>query len=290
MHCEHEQSLTHIVEGVIDSGRDDLPIGLCSFNSDLSICRKYEQDNCYKISEVCFQYSLGIVLLNSNNLDAAIKAFDSLIANRPNAHAAYFLRAETAKVKSEDLVNAGRAIEDFSEVLDRDKKFIQAYERRAEYYRGKVRNAIEVFKEVLSKDPDHLDACTSLAQAFREVGNIRMARSKFNQSLSLNSDHVMTRQLRGDLLYHSGEASLAVNDFDKCLEEEPGSVRCGYMKAISHFSPHRNAWWRKWVMVQHTTVLKASPEFLRAHYLRGGTQYRMFELFFFTIYTSGLFS
>ncbi|XP_052788505.1 tetratricopeptide repeat protein 13-like [Mya arenaria] len=84
----------------------------------------------------------------------------------------------------------------------------------AQYYRGKVRNAIEVFKEVLCKDPDHLDACTSLAQAFREVGNIRMARSKFNQSLSLNSDHVMTRQLRGDLLYHSGEASLAVNDFD----------------------------------------------------------------------------
>ena len=30
-----------------------------------------------------------------------------------------------------------------------------------------LQNAIEVFKEVLSKDPDHLDACTSLAQAFR---------------------------------------------------------------------------------------------------------------------------
>ena len=37
----------------------------------------------------------------------------------------------------------------------------------AQYYRGKVRNAIEVFKEVLAKDADHLDACTSLAQAFR---------------------------------------------------------------------------------------------------------------------------
>ncbi|XP_052788997.1 tetratricopeptide repeat protein 13-like isoform X3 [Mya arenaria] len=349
------------------SGRDDLPIGLCSFNSDLSICRKYEQDNCYKISEdygeqifmkgflpfatgdedIDKNIGLGIVLLNSNNLDAAIKAFDSLIANRPNAHAAYFLRGVAySKRGLRDLVNAGRAIEDFSEVLDRDKKFIQAYERRAEaylalgkyglaiedlsraidvkssskllfargviylllqdymaaeddfkrnldsggadevsnlfylglaqYYRGKVRNAIEVFKEVLSKDPDHLDACTSLAQAFREVGNIRMARSKFNQSLSLNSDHVMTRQLRGDLLYHSGEASLAVNDFDKCLEEEPGSVRCGYMKALSHTASgnfyHAVKAATK-VMVQHTTVLKASPEFLRAHYLREYARY-----------------
>ena len=49
---------------------------------------------------------------------------------------------------------------------------------------------------------------------FREVGNVRMARSKFNQSLAINKDHVMSLQLRGDLLYHSGEPDGAVRDFN----------------------------------------------------------------------------
>jgi len=41
-----------------------------------------------------------------------------------------------------------------------------------------------------------------------------MARSKFNQSLAINKDHVMSLQLRGDLLYHSGEPDGAVRDFN----------------------------------------------------------------------------
>ena len=35
---------------------------------------------------------LGLVLLNSGNIDAAIDTYDSLIGNRPNTLAAYFMR------------------------------------------------------------------------------------------------------------------------------------------------------------------------------------------------------
>jgi len=34
----------------------------------------------------------GLVLLNSNNIEEAIRTFDSLITSRPNTHAAYFMR------------------------------------------------------------------------------------------------------------------------------------------------------------------------------------------------------
>lgn len=53
-----------------------------------------------------------------------------------------------------------------------------------------------------------------LFPCYREVGNVRMARSKFNQSLAIDKDHVMSLQLRGDLLYHTGEPDMALRDFN----------------------------------------------------------------------------
>ncbi|KAL4237726.1 Tetratricopeptide repeat protein 13 [Mactra antiquata] len=349
-----------------DPSRDDLPLGLCTFHSDLSTCRKYEADNCYRISEdfgdelvsrkmlplatgdgdIDKLLGLGLVLLNSGNIDGAINTYDSLISNRPNTVAAYFMRGVSYTRKGiENNSNAGKAIEDFTEAIDRDSRFVQAFERRAEayiamgqynkaitdlsrvldlkssnkilfargvvylllqeyssaevdfkknieldgddlqslfylglsqYYRGKVRNAIEVFKEVLSKDPDHLDACTSLAQAFREIGNLRMSRSKFNQSLTINKDHVMTLQLRGNLLYHSGEPEESIKDFQKCLDEERHNINCGYMKALSATAVGRfydGVKSATKVMVQNTPVMKASPDFIKAHYLREYARY-----------------
>ncbi|XP_052272752.1 tetratricopeptide repeat protein 13-like isoform X2 [Dreissena polymorpha] len=349
-----------------EAHRDDLPTGLCTFNSDLTICIQNEEDGCVKISEdfgetivnkqmlpfatgdesIDKTLGLGLVLLNSQNLEAAINTYDSVIALRPNSYTAYFMRGLAyARKGLQDPINAGKAIEDFTEVIQRNKKFIQAYERRAEayialgnpslavidiskaidlkesgklhfargvlylllqdyaaaevdfkknidsgadkvqnlfylglthYYKGRVRNAIEVFKEVLNKDPDHLEACTSLAQAFREVGNVRMARSKFNQSLALNPRHTMTLQLRGDLFYHSGEPALALTDFKKCAEEDPDNYNCEYMQSLAYtsvgnfFQGVKSA---TKVMVQSTPVVKASPEFLRSHYLREYARY-----------------
>ena len=48
---------------------------------------------------------------------------------------------------------------------------------------------------------------------YREVGNLRASRSRFNHSLALNPYHVLTLQLRGDMLYHSGEPYEAMQDF-----------------------------------------------------------------------------
>ena len=48
---------------------------------------------------------------------------------------------------------------------------------------------------------------------FREVGNLRASRNRFNHSLALNPYHIPTLQLRGDMLYHSGEPHQAIGDF-----------------------------------------------------------------------------
>lgn len=53
-----------------------------------------------------------------------------------------------------------------------------------------------------------------------------MARSKFNQSLAINKDHVMGLQLRGDLLYHSGEPDMAIRDFNVRIFMTQGYSKC----------------------------------------------------------------
>ncbi|OWF38627.1 Tetratricopeptide repeat protein 13 [Mizuhopecten yessoensis] len=100
------------------------------------------------------------------------------------------------------------------------------------YYRGKIRNAIEVFKEVLKIKPDYVDASTSLAQAFKELGNLRASRGKFNHSLNINPSHSQSLQLRGNMLYHSGETVKAAQDFKKCTEIDPENINCQYMLAL----------------------------------------------------------
>lgn len=146
----------------------------------------------------------------------------------------------------------------------------------AQYYRGKIRNAIEVFKEVLKIKPDYVDASTSLAQAFRELGNLRASRSKFNHSLNINPSHSQTLQLRGNMLYYSGEPAKAAQDFQKCLEVDSENINCQYMLALSHAAVGRFYEGVKTttkVMVKNTNVIRASPEFLKAHYLREYVRY-----------------
>ena len=47
---------------------------------------------------------------------------------------------------------------------------------------------------------------------FRELGNLRAARGKFNRSLEINRNHSLTLQLRGSMYYYSGEPLKALED------------------------------------------------------------------------------
>lgn len=52
----------------------------------------------------------------------------------------------------------------------------------------------------------------SLFVIFRELGNLRAARGKFNRSLEINSNHSLTLQLRANMYYYSGDPMKALQD------------------------------------------------------------------------------
>ncbi|XP_048734354.1 tetratricopeptide repeat protein 13-like isoform X2 [Ostrea edulis] len=172
------------------------------------------------------------------------------------------------------LENFVEAEEDFRKNLDPENSlYVGSYFHLglALYYQGKVRNAIEVFKDVLKLKPDHVEASTSLGQAFREIGNFKPAWRRFNQSAHMNPNHAQTWQLWGSMSYAYGEHRVAKHNFDKCLEINPSNINCQYMKSLTCIAMGRYYQGLKSsmkVMINNTPAIKATPEFIKAHYLR----------------------
>ncbi|XP_050404456.1 tetratricopeptide repeat protein 13 isoform X2 [Patella vulgata] len=182
----------------------------------------------------------------------------------------YFMRGVLGLL----LEDFGLAEEDFRRNLESEGELhIMSYFHLgvALYYRGRVRNAIEVFKEVLKLRPDHIDACTSLAQAFRELGNLKAASTRFNQSFSMDSNHVLTRQLHGSMLYSNGQPKQALQEFTKCIELAENNINCQYMQSLSYMAVgqfYQGVKASAKVLIKNTTPIKMSPEFMKAHYLK----------------------
>lgn len=139
------------------------------------------------------------------------------------------------------------------------------------YYRGRLRNAIEVFKEVLKFQPNHVEACVSLAQAFMEVGNLKAARIRFDQALSMRPNHTLSLQLKGSLLYHSGDPTSARSVLRQCMRVDPENNSCQYLLALSNVALglfYQGVKLSTKVMIKSLPALKISPERVRAQYVR----------------------
>ncbi|XP_071080039.1 tetratricopeptide repeat protein 13-like isoform X1 [Haliotis cracherodii] len=209
------------------------------------------------------------VYISLGQYNEALEDLTVAIKHRPTEKL-YFMRGVINLL----LENFADAETDFKQNLESEgDMYIMSYFNLglAQYYRGRVRNAIEVFKEVLKKKPDHIDACTSLAQAFKELGNLKAARSRFNQSLSLDPNHSLSLQLQGSMMYHSGDSHAALNDFNKCLEIDSENVHCQYMQGLAYLAMgkfYEGVKASTKVMIKSSGSIKMSPEFIKAHYLR----------------------
>lgn len=146
----------------------------------------------------------------------------------------------------------------------------------AQYYRGRLRNSIEVFKEVLKLQPNHVEACVSLAQAYKELGNLKAAHSRFDQALLLSPNHTLSLQLKGSLLYHSGDPVSARGVLQQCLRVDPENSSCQYLLALSNVALgqfYSGIKLSTKVMIKSLPELKISPERVRAQYIREYARY-----------------
>ncbi|KAK7508270.1 hypothetical protein BaRGS_00000509 [Batillaria attramentaria] len=213
------------------------------------------------------------VYIALNQFQKALEDLNIAIALRPTSRLRF-----SRGIVNLLLENFADAETDFKKNLDDEKTEnsplrIMSYFHLglAQYYRGRLRNAIEVFKEVLKLQPDHIEACVSLAQAFRELGNLRAAGTRFDQALALSPNHTLALQLKGSMLYHSGDPASARPVLRQCLTIAPDSLGCQYMFALSNIAVghyYQGVKATTKVMVKSLPLLQSTPEYVRAQYLR----------------------
>ncbi|CAH1791371.1 unnamed protein product, partial [Owenia fusiformis] len=169
-------------------------------------------------------------------------------------------------------------------VLDVEEKNYQAlyYLGLALYNMGEIRNAIEAYKEAIALKPDTPEVHTSLAHAYKELGNQKSARQSFNTSLTLDSNVAMTWQLRGAMYQNLGQPGHSIQDMQKCLELDQHNRVCEYIQGVAHmaqgqfFEAVKDH--TRLIAYKPRPMLKLPPEMLKAHYLREYSRYLHAEL------------
>ena len=104
----------------------------------------------------------------------------------------------------------------------------------SQYYQGRLRSAIEVFKEVMKLQPNNVEACVSLAQAFYELGNLKAAYGRFEQARNMDPNHTLSLQLMGIMQYHAGDTLGAKETLQKCMKVDPDNNSCQYSLALAN--------------------------------------------------------
>jgi tetratricopeptide (TPR) repeat protein len=218
------------------------------------------------------------VYITINMFQEALSDLEKALNMRPNNRLRF-----SSGIVNLLLENFAQAEIEFKKNLDEDPNktgpvYIMSYFHLglAQYYRGRLRNAIEVFKEVLKLQPTHVEACVSLAQAFRELGNTRAARSRFDQALSMSPNHTLSLQLKGGLLYYSGDSQAARPVLQQCMSVDPDNNSCQYLLALSNVALgqfYQGVKLSTKVMIKSLPELKISPERVRAQYVREYARY-----------------
>ncbi|XP_013386989.1 tetratricopeptide repeat protein 13 [Lingula anatina] len=146
------------------------------------------------------------------------------------------------------------------------------------FYKGKVRNAIEVYKDALKLEPNHTETLLSLAQAFREIGNVKQARTQFNKAKSRMPYNLLTMQLLSSFDYFSGEAEKALEHTHTCLRIDRKNVLCQYLRGLSlivlgQLYEGVKSHTKVMVYTPASSSMRMSPEFIKSHYLREYARY-----------------
>ena len=218
------------------------------------------------------------VYITTNQFNEALGDLDDALTLRPNNRLRF-----SSGIVNLLLENFAEAEVEFRKNLEEDPGdkgpvYILSYFHLglAQYYRGRLRNSIEVFKEVLKLEPNHVEACVSLAQAYKELGNLKAARSRFDQALSLSPNHTLSLQLKGSLLYQSGDPASARTVLQQCMRVDPDNNSCQYLLALSNVALgqfYHGVKLSTRVMIKSLPALKISPERVRAQYIREYARY-----------------
>jgi len=130
-----------------------------------------------------------------------------------------------------------KAIDDFTEAINRKPDFAYAHSRRASAYWSKrdTEAALADFTRAIEIDPDWLWVRNGRGLVHADRGEHDAAVADYDEAMRLNSKHGPTFEYRGESYYKLGRKAEALADFNEAIRLNPDSPRLYNRRAMFHY-------------------------------------------------------
>jgi len=140
---------------------------------------------------------------------------------------------------------------------------------------GMLKEAIDSLKDFLEIQPDSADALRTIANAFKELGDEKLALEYVNAALKLDQRDIKAIMIRGHIYFSTGKVQESIEDYSKCFQIDSTQHGCQYMKAlglatIGRFYESVKASTQVMISNSGTTFY---PEYSQSFYLREFSRY-----------------
>ena len=136
---------------------------------------------------------------------------------------AHYHRAHNATVLEGKKAEYEKSIEHYTEALDINPDFPEAYYSRGSAYHdlGEVNLAIKDYSKAIELNPEYPKAYLNRGVAYDQKGAVERAIEDWTKAIELNPDYVLAYNNRGNAYFYNGDVDLAMKDFAKVVELNP---------------------------------------------------------------------
>jgi len=179
------------------------------------------------------------LMVRMKDYDAAVRAFDEVLARDPEYNEPYFDRAVAHKARGD----LGAALRDLDRAIELSAAFTDAYYNRADIKLdlGDVEAAFADLNTLLDIDPDYVDARLNRAAILLGAGELDAAAADVEHGLSINPLSANLWSAKGSVRSEQGAEAEALECFATALSLDPKLAEVHCNRAVLHFSAGRVA-------------------------------------------------
>jgi tetratricopeptide (TPR) repeat protein len=166
--------------------------------------------------------SRGLFLLQQNEFEAALEAFDAALGVNPNQADALEARGVTLfMMKKYD-----EAMKSFDKVIELSPNSPLVYTHRARIHalNSKYEESLAELDKCLQLDPDFSMALLLRARIYQQQGEAAKALADVNGVLRKDPDQPQARQLHALLLAGNGKLGEAIDDLEQLRDKDPNDA------------------------------------------------------------------
>jgi formylglycine-generating enzyme required for sulfatase activity/lipoprotein NlpI len=182
--------------------------------------------------EAITHYERGLIHQESGDFEGAIERFSQAIELDPNFAQAYSDRG----VAHSNIDDLELAILDFDQAIEIDPNYADAYYNRGLCHKrmGHYDEAIEDYSRAIELEPDFAYAYVNRGNVYRVMGELDQAITDFNIGIELDPTDKLAYKNRGDSYYAKGEFELAITDYEKAIELDSQYTYAFFNRGIAH--------------------------------------------------------